>query len=161
MNLRKGFFRLTLVLSILVGSVSSFWLLEHTIEYDASHAAYVYVGDRLEYKTSHEAGIIKRCLPYGLYVGLTNEEKARTAERLAKESHLRAPEMLELLRLLDCETHEPFGPDYILYWWRHLALLTLPGFFTVWFIYGLTRWVIIPFIVRGFKDNSAKGSEPG
>jgi hypothetical protein len=32
MNIRKGFFRLTLVLSILVGIVSSFWVLEHTIE---------------------------------------------------------------------------------------------------------------------------------
>jgi hypothetical protein len=159
MNIRKGFFRLTLVLSILVGIVSSFWVLEHIIEYDASHAAYVYVGDRLEYETSHEAGIIERCLPYGLQIGLTNEEKARAAERLAKESHLRDSDVLELLRLLDCKTHESFGPDFILYWWRHLAILSIPGFVAVWFIYGLTAWIIVPFVVRGFQGSSRKGGQ--
>jgi hypothetical protein len=158
MNIRKGFFRLTLVLSILVGIVSSFWVLEHTIEYDASHAVIEDVGDRLEYKTSHEAGIVKRCLPYGLWIGLTNEERARTVERYVKKHF---PYDSDSLRQVHSKTHESFGPDYILYWWRHLALLTLPGFVTVWFIYGLTGWVIIPFIVRGFKDNSAKGGESG
>jgi hypothetical protein len=34
-----------------------------------------------------------------------------------------------------------------------------PGFVTVWFIYGLTGWVIIPFIVRGFQGNSVKGGK--
>jgi len=156
MNIRKGFFRLTLVLSILVGIVSSFWLLEHTIEYDASHAVIDDVGDRLEYKTSHEAGIIKRCLPYGLYIGLTNEERARTVERWAKKQYFHDS---EILRQVHSKTHESLGPDYILFWWRHLAILSLPGFVAVWFIYGLIRWIIVPFIVRGFQGSSAKGGQ--
>jgi hypothetical protein len=135
-NIRRGFFRLTLVLSILVGILSSFLVLEHTIE--------------------NEHGIVQKCLPYGLQIRIGNEERARTVERIAKRQY---PYDIALLRLLHSKTHQSFGPDYILFWWRHLAVLSLPGFVTVWFIYGFTGWVIIPFIVRGFQGSSAKGGE--
>lgn len=125
MNLRKGFFRLTLVLSILVGIVSSFWVLEHTIE--------------------NEHGVIRKCLPYELQIRIRNEGIQRTVERIAKKQYP------NYSALLPSETHESFGPDYILYWRRHLAVLSIPGLVAVWFIYGLTGWAIIPFIVRGFK----------
>ena len=134
MNLKKGFFRLTLVLSILVGMVSSFWVLEHAIE--------------------NEHGIVKKCLPYGLQISVNNELEARTTERLVKKV---SPDEFELLRRLLSDTHESFGPDYILFWWRHLGVLSLPGFVTVWLIYGLTRWVVIPFVVKGFQGSSEKG----
>lgn len=135
MNLRKGFFRLTLVLSILVGIVSSFWVLEHTIE--------------------NEHGIVQRCLPYELQIRIGNEKIERIAERITRKAFGYKAD------LLPSKTHESFGPDYILYWWRHLAFLSLPGFVTVWFIYGLTGWVIIPFIVsvRGFQGSSPKGGK--
>lgn len=134
MNIRKGFFRLTLLLSILVGIVSSFRVLEHTIE--------------------NKRGIVQRCLPYGLQDRISDERTQRTAERIMKEQYPYDS------ALLPSEAHESFGPDYILFWWRHLAILSLPGFVIVWFIYGLTGWIIIPFIFRGFEVNSRKGGEP-
>ncbi len=134
MNIRKGFFRLTLVLSILVGIVSSFWVLEDTIK--------------------NEDGIVQRCLPYGLQIRISNEGTERTVERIMKKQYLYDS------ALLPSKTHESFGPDYILFWWRHLAALSIPGFVAVWFIYELIRWVIVPFIVRGFQGSSAKGGEP-
>jgi hypothetical protein len=130
MNLKKGFFRLTLVLSILVGIVSSFWVLEHTIK--------------------NEDGIVYRCLPYGLQIGVGNEGRERKVERIVRKEYPYES------ALIPSQTHESFGPDYILFWWRHLAVLTLPGFVAIWFIYGLTRWVLIPFIVRGFQGSSKK-----
>jgi hypothetical protein len=135
MNIRKGFFRVTLVLSILVGIISSFWVLEHTIE--------------------NEHGIVRRSLPYGLQISVDNEWKARTTERLAKK--VAYPWEFAEVRKLHSKTHQDFGPDYTLFWWRHLAVLSLPCFVAVWFIYGLTGWVIIPFIVRGFQSCSKKG----
>jgi hypothetical protein len=92
MNLRKGFFRLTLVLSILVGIFSSFWVLEYTIE--------------------NEHGIVQRCSPYGLQIRISNEGRQRTVERIAKNQF---PYDFALLRLLHSKTHESFGPDYILF----------------------------------------------
>ena len=53
MNLRKGFFRLTLVLSILAGIISSFPLLEDTIK--------------------NKDGIVRKSLPYGLQIMVSNE----------------------------------------------------------------------------------------
>jgi hypothetical protein len=138
MNLRKGFLRLTLVLSILVGIMSSFPVLEHTIE--------------------NEHGIVRKCLPYELQIRIRNEQKDRAMEGYGRK--IAYPWEFEEVRKLALKTHKSFGPDYILYWWRHLAVLTLPGFFTVWFIYGLTGWIIIPFIVRGFHSSSKKGAEP-
>jgi hypothetical protein len=96
---------------------------------------------------------VQRSLPYGLQVRINNEETERTIERIMKK------EYPDYSSLLPSKTHESFGPDYILYWWRHLALLSLPGFVAVWFVYSLTRWVIVPFIVTGFKDTSARGGE--
>jgi len=88
-----------------------------------------------------------------LQIGISNEATQRAVERIMKRRYLYGSD------LLPSETHESFGPDYILFWWRHLAVLSLPGFVTVWFIYGLTGWLIIPFIVRGFQGSSAKGDE--
>ena len=133
MNLKKGFFRLTLVLSILIGIISSFPMLEYTIE--------------------NEHGIVQRCLPYGLQIRISNEGTQRTVESIMKKKYPYDS------ALLPSKSHESFGPDYVLYWWRHLAVLSLPGFVTVWFIYGLTGWVIIPFIVRGFQGSSPKGGQ--
>ena len=52
------------------------------------------------------------------------------------------------------------GPD-----WRELSFLVFIGFIIgfapVWLIYAFTRWVIIAFIVGGFKGKSPKGGEPG
>jgi len=51
------------------------------------------------------------------------------------------------------------GPD-----WKELSLLLfisfIIGFAPVWLIYAFTRWVIIAFIVGGFKVKSLKGGEP-
>jgi len=51
------------------------------------------------------------------------------------------------------------GPD-----WKKISFLLLTiftiGFTPVWLIYGFTRWVIIAFIVGGFKGKSPKGGEP-
>jgi hypothetical protein len=134
MNLRKGFLRLTVVVSILVGIFSSFWVLEHAIK--------------------NEHGIVRRCLPYGLQIRIRDEGTQRAAERIMKRLYPYDSD------LLPSETHKSFGPDYILYWWKHLAVLSLPGFVAVWFIYGLTGGAIIPFIVRGFRGNPAKAGEP-
>ena len=137
MNLRKGFFRLTLVLSILAGIISSFPLLEDTIK--------------------NKDGIVRRSLPYGLQIMVSNEGIDRAVERAMIRSYgYNSGEH----NFAHSKTHESFGPDYILFWWRHLAVLSIPGFVTVWFIYGLTGWVIIPFIVRGFQGSSVKGGEP-
>jgi hypothetical protein len=137
MNLRKGFFRLTLVLSILIGIVSSFGVLEHTIE--------------------NEHGVVRRCLPYGLQIRVDNEWKARAMESYGEK--VAYPWEFVEVRKLHSKTHDSFGPDYILFWWRHLAVLSLPGFIAVWFFYGVIGWIIIPFIVRGFKANSVKGGD--
>lgn len=137
MNLRKGFFRLTLVLSVLVGIVSSFPVLEHSIE--------------------NKRGIVYGCLPYGLQIRIDNELKARKLESLAKE--MGSPREFMEWSKLHSKAHTYFGPDYILFWWRHLAVLSLPGFVAVWVIYGFIGWVIIPFIVRGFQGSPAKGGE--
>jgi hypothetical protein len=135
MNLRKGFFRLTLVFSILVGMVSSFWVLEHAIE--------------------SRDGIVRRSLPYFFQFRIEWESENRTMKRIINQF----PPGYFRDEPSQPKTHESFGPDYVLYWWRHLALLSIPGFVTVWFIYGLTGWVIIPFIVRGFQGNSVKGGK--
>lgn len=103
-------------------------------------------------------GIVYRCLPYELQIKIRDEGKARIMENYGKR--IAFPwEIMELKKLV--KTHKSFGPDYILYWWKHLAILSIPGFVAVWFIYGLTRWVIIPFIVRGFQRSSQKGGGTG
>ena len=138
MNLRKGFFRLALVLSILIGIASSFWVLEDTV--------------------GNEDGIVYRCLPYELQIRISNEGKDRTTESYGKK--IANPwDLIELRKLV--KTHKSFGPDYILFWWRHLAVLSIPGFVAVWLIYGLTRWVFIPFITRGFRGSSPKEGKAG
>ena len=137
MNLRKGFFRLTLVLSILAGIISSFPLLEDTIK--------------------NKDGIVRRSLPYGLQIMVSNEGIDRAVERAMIRSYgYNSGEH----NFAHSKTHESSGLDYILFWWRHLAVLSIPGFVTVWLIYGLTGWVVIPFIVRGFQGRSVKGGEP-
>jgi hypothetical protein len=136
MNIRRGFFRLTLLLSILVGIVSSFPLLEHAIK--------------------NPDGIVQRSLPYGLQIRISNEGIDRAVERAVIRSYgYNSGEH----NFAQSKTHESFGPDYVLYWWRHLAVLSIPGFVAIWFIYGLTGWVIVPFIVRGFQGSSARGGE--
>ena len=143
MNIRKGMFRLTLILSILVGIISSFPLLEHAIK--------------------NPDGIVRRSLPYFFQLRIDNELENRTMESYGKkiidpwERDREGTRGVDFLRKLHSKTHYPFGPDYILYWWRHLAVLSIPGFVAVWFIYGLSGWVIIPFIVRGFQGSSARG----
>ena len=137
MNIRKGFFRLTLGLSILAGMVSSFWVLVHAIE--------------------NEYGIVRRSLPYFFQFRIGWEWENRAIKRIMNQY----PPGYFRDRPSKPKTHESFGPDYVLYWWRHLAILSVPGFVIVWFIYGLTGWVIIPFIVRGFQGNSPKGGETG
>ena len=50
------------------------------------------------------------------------------------------------------------GPD-----WREISFLIFAkfgiGFVSAWLIYAFIRWVIIAFIVGGFKGKSPKGSE--
>lgn len=41
--------------------------------------------------------------------------------------------------------------------WRELTLLGFGGFAFVWLIYLFVRWIIIGFIVSGFKGKPLKG----
>jgi hypothetical protein len=102
----------------------------------------------LESTIENEHRIIKKCLPYELQIRIRNEGKDRAMERIAKKTY---PYDFALLSLLHSKTHESFGPDYILFWWSHLAVLSLPGFVTVWFIYGVIGWINIPFIAEDSK----------
>jgi len=139
MNLKKGYFRLTLVLSILLGIVGSFWVLEHTIE--------------------NEHGIIRQCLPYELQIRVRDEEENRAMASIGEKIGTGFPWQFAAVQELRSKTHGSFGPDYILYFWKQLAVLSLPGFVTVWFIYVLVGRIIIPFIVKGFESGSRKGGQ--
>lgn len=126
-----------MVLSILVGMTTSFPVLEHIIE--------------------SKRGVLQRCFPYSLQDRISDEREARQIGKLAKAYGGRdIPD-----EFLPINTHKSTRPDYITFWWRELGLLSLLGFAMVWFICGLTGWIIIPFIFRGFQGSSVKGGETG
>jgi len=96
---------------------------------------------------------------YELQIRVRDEEENRAMVSIGEKIRTGFPWQFAADKELRSKTHRSFGPDYLLYFWKQLAVLSLPGFVTVWFIYVLVGHIIIPFIVKGFESGSRKGGQ--
>lgn len=125
MNIQKGFFRLTLILSILIAIVASFshkWIFKKTCEY----------------------------LPYS-WKDRQIDGALIEAIRHARESSLPMSEVREYRLKEKTYFFSDRLMNHILFWWRELSLSAFVGFASPWFLYLFIRWVVIAFIIGGFK----------
>jgi hypothetical protein len=185
MNTRRGFFRLTLVLSILCGILTVIFGRDIFSE---SRIRYIQIRIPLpndwENKTFQEKlNIIDEILilekkDEKRKQSGTPEEAMERLDRsmfLADYSKLTSTEQQNVKRrlreqIISDEKRSPkdrekrdyyyvsFGPD-----WKELSFLVfirlIIGSAPVWLIYAFTRWIIFGFIVGGFKAKSLKGGE--
>jgi len=182
MNIRKGFFRITLVLSILCG-ILTLYFSEHFTPGLRSKDIKITVSLPSDWgnKTLQDKlnSIDELLIP-----GKKNEkrEKPWTVEELIDKvrgelaySRLTSREQQNVKRRLreqiisdenklpeDKEKRNYYvssGPD-----WKEITFLLfitfIIGFASVWLIYAFTRWIIIAFIVGGFKGKLQKGGDP-
>ena len=186
MNIRKGFFRITLVLSILCGILTLYFSENITsgIRSSRNIGIRIFLPSDWESKTLQEKlnsidellilekknekrkesvsmeeawEALGRSLSLADYSKLTSNEQQNVKMRLRYEivsDEKKLPKNRERRNY-----YVSSGPD-----WKELSLLLfisfIIGFAPVWLIYAFTRWVIIAFIVGGFKVKSLKGGEP-
>jgi hypothetical protein len=179
MNIRKGFFRLTLVLSILCGILTLiFWedifvgsrsrdiqirirlpndWENKTLQEKLNSIDEVLILEKKDEKrkepdTLEEAWEALRQKVLSLdYSNLISREQQNVKRRLREQiisDEKKLPKDRERRYY-----YVSSGPD-----WRELSFLIFIGFIIgfapVWLIYAFTRWVIITFIIGGFKIKS-------
>lgn len=168
MNIRKGFFRLTLVLSILIGIITP---LCHEWIFDEKSVFNILFPDDWGNRSLQEklkgTGLIvdteylllpnfKRLnIERQLKERIISDEKSRPTKSQEKKGDIFdriAPNGWGFLP--DKGYSFSFKPG-----WGELSLLAFIGFASPWFIYLFIRWVIVGFIVGGFKGKSPKGGE--
>ncbi|OGP74372.1 MAG: hypothetical protein A2V86_15580 [Deltaproteobacteria bacterium RBG_16_49_23] len=162
MNIRKGFFRLTLVVSIILGILTPFcqeW-------YFKSYKVTIYFPDNwgkvsLQEKLNSIDVLLSNKADYFLLPRIEQSNiRRQLKERIISDAKLPPnkpqgeivdPAVKKLSDLIN-ETREgsfSFKPG-----WRELSLLVFIGFISPWLIYLFIRWVIVAFIIGGFKTKS-------
>ena len=152
MNLKKGFFRLTLVLSILVGIMTPFcheWIFDEKSVVEVSFPLNFSLQEKLK-----GSFLNPRVEDYLALCGVDHL-------RLSKIKLLNIQRQLRDIIISEAK-RPPKEADkwekYRVYrlsfkvGWRELSLLALVGFASTWVIHLFIRWVVIAFIVRGFKE---------
>jgi len=182
MNTRKGFFRLTLILSVLCGILTLYFSddiapgfrskdIKITVplpgdwgdktlqqKLNSIDELLTRPSDTEKSGTPEEAqASLRRAMGRFDYSCLTSKEQQNVKRRLRGQiisDEKRLPKDRERRNY-----YVSSGPDC-----RELSFLVFIGFiigFTpVWLIYAFTKWVVIAFIVGGFKGKSPKGGEP-
>jgi hypothetical protein len=188
MNLRKGFLRLTLILSVLFGILTLIFLNDifndsSLLNGSRNIKITIPLPSDWENKTlpqkmnsidelliflpsdGEKSGTLKeswdslrRAMGRDDYSLLTSKEKQNIKRRLRDQ-------------IISDEKRPPkdrerrnyyvsSGPD-----WRELSFLIFIrfaiGFVSSWLIYAFIRWVVFYFVVGGFKAKSSKGGETG
>lgn len=157
MNIKRGFFRLSLVLSILIGTMAPFcheWIFDETSVVDAN------LPDKWENKSPQEklSSIDSLLLDNSKFFALPKIEQLNIRRQL-KESIIsdvkspKQPEKKDDLSFLPDQPKVRFIGYFFSFkaGWRELSLLAFVGFASPWLIYLFIRWVIIVFIAGGFK----------
>lgn len=173
MNIRKGFFRLTLVLSIFIGIIAPF---SHEWVFDEKSVVNIYFPDDWWNRSRQEklkgTGLVFDTefllLPKFKQLNIARQLKMK----IISDEKLRPNKPQEkIVDPLEKKIIDPFDlrflPDkgYSFSFkagWRELSLLAFIGFASPWLIYLFIRWAIVGFIVGGFKDKSKspKGAGP-
>ena len=173
MNIRKGFFRLTLTLSILIGIIIPFshkWIFD-----DKSQVNVNLPNDwgkwSLQERLNRIDGLLSNDAHFSLLPKIEQLNiRRQLKERIISDVKTPKPTVEELLGPRPVEGLKKkldlsFLPDqpkprfigYFFYFnvgWRELSLLAFVGFASPWLIYLFIKWVIVAFIVGGFKDKT-------
>jgi hypothetical protein len=188
MNLGKGFFRLTLVLSFLCGILSLiFWenypflsryinitiplpsdWENKTLQEKLSSIDELLILERMnekgkELRTPGEGWEVFALSEMRRRLFLDDYSKLTSTEQQNVKTRLREQIISDERKLpKDREGGNYYvssGPD-----WKELSLVLfirfIIGFGILWLIYAFLKWVVFRFIVRGFKAKSVKGGEP-
>lgn len=132
MNIPKGFFRLTLVLSILIGIITPFaheWILGEIVIRIKFPDGWADMSS--QQKQSHIDSLLSNNIRFSL---------------LPETSQLKIRKDLSLLSYRANVIIQPG--------WRELSLLAFIGFAFPWLIYLFIRWVIVAFIIGGFRHKA-------
>ena len=177
MNKRKGFFRLTLVLSILCGALTLCFLVigngktfeekwisipslngqteEFLKKMDWSDDAFEAAVWKAFRDLEKEGDVIDKPeleKREDVFHNLSLKEKQKAKEIFKKDISGENRKLFIFDPYIGCYC-TPFGRD-----WTKISRLILVGFFTgfasIWLIYAVIKWVVIGFIVGGFKDRS-------
>jgi|WetSurSiteA1Bulk_404760.scaffolds.fasta_scaffold56353_2 hypothetical protein len=181
MNKRKGFFRLTLVLSLVCGGLGVyFWVIENSKTFEKkkigipiSAVTSLALNEKLNWTDDafnsavREAfrGLIESEKKKGAafwgfdkigedeFFNLSPREKQKIKENVKKEINYEKETGWRLWESGEDYFQIPFGYD-----WTKITLLILIGFTSgfapVWLIYAFIKWVVIGFIAGGFKDRN-------
>jgi len=195
MNKRKGFFRVTLVLSILIGIITPFWF-ERIVGQIVIHVKFPddWADMSSQQKQNHIDSLLSNNIRFSL---LSETSQLKIREDLRKEYSTKVemllqdfrkkypeyddlddltlaeklankfPEYSDLARkvgiLNEAKRRKLLTPNpldvFMQPGWKESSLLGFLGFASIWLIYLFIRWVIIAFVIGGFKDktSSTKG----
>jgi hypothetical protein len=182
MSLKKGFFRLTLVLSISIGIVSSFVMIQREpytrFKVKRTGGAKELVVTLLLHE-EREPDIFdfvdafqkaekmnKTIIEVNPFARIVREQHGKSdkldevareprtlreaikgiAEKLEKEQKLKEQKASEDFTIVE-KTVRPIK-------WNRFFLIMGIGFTSVWFIYAFIRWVIVCFVIGGFKSKA-------
>lgn len=158
MNIRKGFFRFTLVLSILIGIIIPLcneWIFD-------KREVFVELPKGLENRPIQEQlnGIDKLFLHPPPFTVLNEREGNISVFRLPKIEQWNIKRQFK--RKIISEASEKISKEWLTIadtfsfkvGWRELSLLAFVGFASTWLVYLFIRWVIIAFIIGAFKSKS-------
>lgn len=168
MNIRKGFFRLTLVLSILIGAIVPFC---HEWIFDEKNKFNIFLPDDWEKKSLQErlnsidgflltkkslkAKIEELNIRRQLRETIISDVKSPAETPVEKVAKLVVKGQEVPLEMIPKELINEFGYFFSFkIGWRELSLLAFVGFASPWLIYLFIRWVIIAFIFGGFRDKT-------
>ena len=176
MNKRKGFFRLTLVLSILIGIATPSC---HNWIFEKSEVNGAFPDDWSKRSLQEKINSIDRVLSINNSFLLLPKIEQLNIRRQLKEQIISDAKIQEewekatpvegrkrIVDPLDVETSKhPIdllsGRYFISFkpGWKELTFLAIVGFASPWLIYLFIRWVIVAFVIGGFKDktSSTKG----
>jgi hypothetical protein len=177
MNVRKGYFRLTLVLSVLVGVIASLTMewrhriyevkeeIFYTKELSAPPPLFMSEKDGYSYQD-----IIDRLRqeeePKPIFTR-TMKIEWKEMSRVPTDSDYKKifwkeeflpKELIEDKSQSRTTRYTVLGVEYIIRWKEPFFRLLL-GFSSVWAIYAFIRLVVVAFIIGGFKSKSEKGGD--
>jgi hypothetical protein len=171
MNLRKGCFRLTLILSILIGIISSLFMMERE--------------SYTRYKVKRTGGGVKELTVTFLADAETQFDNADFAEIFHKVEELKSKNTGGIIDLEEkqgrindwqevpveeWEKATPIDkvdrgklPTYTILKktvspikWNNFFYKMAIGFTSIWVIYAFIRWVIVFFVIGGFKSKTTQ-----
>ena len=143
MNIRKGFLRLTFIVSILVGIATMFLnglFPRHSITVEIPK--YLQIKGESKKIDYLESSTDFRQLPKIVQLNIKNQfigaiEEIERIPEIRKDDEFRNKTL---------EMKITFMPGR-----RELGLLAFIGFVSVWLLYAFIRWVVIGFIIDGFR----------